>query len=387
MNPRRYPRPPISVLRDPTNAGLFDELFEMFAFSAHKRVEARHEGLSADYFDAAISEYPQLADALHDIRAATERRASEYLQRHLGGKVEDCVSHHPITRRAVRWRIALRAFLNNQETFRNSLAVNEIWGCPAYEAQEWRSLGDGMQTRDQIIAGKEQFEERLRRALPDREAEDIEFQWHVEDDEVEICVSIRGFGRGRGVSIASGQEPWVHRKTGTVSYDPHRGLLRARADKPIQLHMLLDALPTLARTDEDVEMPLEEGQVVDVGTVLDESFRLTHYFDDDITSVAIRELRLEQASHGDPNREELSPWSITINDNQDAINWLKVYAPRLHSGGARIGHLKLIMKVKDGAEVVATLEPPTRVLVSDARRFDQMSEFLIHNGFIRDAGA
>jgi len=98
------------------------------------------------------------------------------------------------------------------------------------------------------------------------------------------------------------------------------------------------------------------------------AFKFTFAADDDITHVALREVRIDEAQQTATGRLRRSPWHMTLADSENALKRLAGIAPDIDISDIRFVHAKIdvTIDVGDNETVVpVTIRPPRTVSMRD----------------------
>lgn len=99
-----------------------------------------------------------------------------------------------------------------------------------------------------------------------------------------------------------------------------------------------------------------------------DKFRFNFEPDGDITHVALREVRIDEAQLTATGRLRRSPWFMSLGDSENALRRLKEVAPEIDVGDVRIVHAKIDVTIEvDDSEIVVpvTIRPPRTVSMRD----------------------
>lgn len=98
------------------------------------------------------------------------------------------------------------------------------------------------------------------------------------------------------------------------------------------------------------------------------AFRFNFDLDGEITHVALREVRIDEAQLTATGRLRRSPWFLSLGDSENALRRLKEVAPEIDVGDVRIVHAKIDVTIEvDDSEIVVpvTIRPPRTVSMRD----------------------
>ncbi len=98
------------------------------------------------------------------------------------------------------------------------------------------------------------------------------------------------------------------------------------------------------------------------------AFKFDFQPDGEITHVALREVRVDEAQLTTTGRLRRSPWYLTLGDTENALRRLKDVAPEIDVADVRIVHAKIDVTIEvDDSEIVVpvTIRPPRTVSMRD----------------------
>ena len=98
------------------------------------------------------------------------------------------------------------------------------------------------------------------------------------------------------------------------------------------------------------------------------AFRFAFQPEGEITHVALREVRVDEAQLTTTGRLRRSPWYLTLGDSDNALRRLKDLAPEIDVADVRIVHAKIDVTIEvDDSEIVVpvTIRPPRTVSMRD----------------------
>lgn len=156
----------------------------------------------------------------------------------------------------------------------------------------------------------------------------------------------------------------------TIEYDPRRGSIAVGSKSAADAKKLIRLFGEHVLGDGDIfeASAKEELYTLAPLTRLGPAFRFHFDPDGDITHVALREVRVDEAQITATGRLRRSPWFLTLGDSENALKRLKEVASELDVGDVRIVHAKIDVTIEvDDSEIVVpvTIRPPRTVSMRD----------------------
>jgi hypothetical protein len=197
-------------------------------------------------------------------------------------------------------------------------------------------------------------------------------RWFEEEDLLRVLILHGSKAETKNVDQAGIEDTLKFREIvqSTIEYDPRRGSIAVGsksatdAKKLVKLfgeHVLGagDIFEASAKEELYTLAPLQRHGA---------AFRFSFDHEGEITHVALREVRIDEAQITATGRLRRSPWFLTLGDSENALRRLKDVAPEIDVADVRIVHAKIDVTMEvDGSEIVVpvTIRPPRTVSMRD----------------------
>jgi hypothetical protein len=170
----------------------------------------------------------------------------------------------------------------------------------------------------------------------------------------------------------------------TIEYDPRQGSIAVGSKSATDARKLARLFGEHVLGDKDIFEASAKEQLYTLEPLRRSgaAFRFRLDPDGDITHVALREVRVDEAQITTTGRLRRSPWFLTLGDSRNALQRLKDVASDLDIADLRIVHAKIDVTIEmDDAEVVVpvTIRPPRTVSMRDHSHERSILEMLEDN--------
>ncbi|WP_439527869.1 hypothetical protein [Pannonibacter sp.] len=240
----------------------------------------------------------------------------------------------------------------------------------------------------QEAAVREAFAEAVRAHFAGRyNGHYCDVRWFEEDDLLRILILHGSKAETRNVDQEGTEDTLKFREIiqSTIEFDPRRGAVSVGSKSATDAKALVRIFGKHVLGDADTFEAAASQQLYSLAPLQDHGQAFRFHIDPkgEITHVALRELRVDEAELTQTGRLRRSPWFLTINDASNAIARLKQIAADLDIRDLRIVHAKIEVTVEvDDVETVVpvTIRPPRTVSMRDHSHERLILEMLEHNG-------
>ena len=156
----------------------------------------------------------------------------------------------------------------------------------------------------------------------------------------------------------------------TIEYDPRRGAIAVGSKSPTDAKKLVRLFGEHVLGDGDIFEASAKEELYTLKPLQRHgaAFRFAFDPEGEITHVALREVRVDEAQITATGRLRRSPWFLTLGDSENALKRLKAVASELDVADMRIVHAKIDVTIEvDDSEIVVpvTIRPPRTVSMRD----------------------
>lgn len=197
-------------------------------------------------------------------------------------------------------------------------------------------------------------------------------RWFEEDDLLRVLVLHGSKPETKNVDQEGAEDTLKFREIvqSTIEYDQRRSAISVGSKSATDAKKLVKLFGAHVLGDGDI---FEASAREELYTLVPlqrhgERFRFAFDPDGDITHVALREVRIDEAQLTATGRLRRSPWFLALGDSENALRRLKDLAPEIEVADVRIVHAKIDVTIEvDGSEIVVpvTIRPPRTVSMRD----------------------
>ncbi|MGM0584709.1 MAG: hypothetical protein ACQEUZ_08660 [Pseudomonadota bacterium] len=289
--------------------------------------------------------------------------------------------------------IALVAWLDHRPIFERAL------GAAAFLAHSTKLERDGdredIEPRHNEAGVQEAFAEAARLHFASRyNGHYCDVRWFEEEDLLRVLILHGSKAETKNVDQEGAEDTLKFREIvqSTIEYDPRRGSIAVGSKSAPDAKKLVRLFGEHVLGDGDIFEASAKEQLYTLAPLQREGETFKFHFDPngEITHVALREVRVDEAEITRTGRLRRSPWFLTLGDSQNALKRLKDVASDLDIRDVRIVHAKIDVTIEvDDAEIVApvTIRPPRTVSMRDHSHERLILEMLEDNDIRKRRGA
>lgn len=339
--------------------------------------EAQRREAIFNLFARADMKFPaKLQFALYNISTLSTDAGARIIQEIATEAGVDMLAPHRVDRGDDDLRfsprfIALVTWLDHRAIFERALsAAAFLVHSSKLERDAERSDVD---PRHQEAGVQDEFTEAVRSYFASRyNGRYCDVRWFEEEDLFRILILHGSKPETKNVDQEGAEDTLKYREIvqSTIEYDPRRGSVAVGSKSAADAKKLARLFGEHVLGDKDIfeASAKEQLYTLDPLQKQGETLKLHLDPDGDITHVALREVRVDEAEITATGRLRRSPWFLTLGDSQNALRRLKDVAPDLDIADMRIVHAKLDVTIEvDDTEVVVpvTIRPPRTVSMRD----------------------
>ncbi|QYX57986.1 hypothetical protein K1T73_06285 [Roseovarius sp. SCSIO 43702] len=217
------------------------------------------------------------------------------------------------------------------------------------------------------------FTEAVRRHFASRyNGHYCDVRWFEEEDLLRVLILHGSKPETKNVDQEGTEDTLKFREIvqSTIEYDPRQGSIAVGSKSAADAKKLVKLFGEHVLGDKDIFEASAKEQLYTLEPLqkLGAAFKFHFDPDGDITHVALREVRVDEAQITTTGRLRRSPWFLTLGDSQNALKRLRDVASDLDIADLRIVHAKIDVTIEmDDAEVVVpvTIRPPRTVSMRD----------------------
>lgn len=211
-------------------------------------------------------------------------------------------------------------------------------------------------------------------------------RWFEEDDLLRVLILHGSKPETKNVDQEGAEDTLKFREIvqSTIEYDRRRSAVSVGSKSATDAKKLVRLFGAHVLGDGDIFEASAKEELYTLGPLQrhGEKFRFTFDPDGDITHVALREVRIDEAQLTATGRLRRSPWFLALGDFENALRRLKDLAPEIEVADVRIVHAKIDVTIEvDGSEIVVpvTIRPPRTVSMRDHSHERLILEMLENN--------
>lgn len=211
-------------------------------------------------------------------------------------------------------------------------------------------------------------------------------RWFEEEDLLRVLILHGSKPETKNIDQEGAEDTLKFREIvqSTIEYDPRRGSMTVGSKAAPDSKKLVKLFGEHILGDGDIFEASAKEQLYTLEPLQKQGAAFKFHFDPDgdITHVALREVRVDEAEITKTGRLRRSPWFLTLGDSQNALKRLKDVASGLDIADLRIVHAKIDVTIEvDDAEVVVpvTIRPPRTVSMRDHSHERLIREMLEDN--------
>lgn len=197
-------------------------------------------------------------------------------------------------------------------------------------------------------------------------------RWFEEDDLLRVLVLHGSKPETKNVDQEGAEDTLKFREIvqSTIEYDERRNAISVGSKSAADAKKLVKLFGAHVLGDGDIFEASAKEELYTLSPLQrhGERFRFAFDPDGDITHVALREVRIDEAQLTATGRLRRSPWFLALGDSENALRRLKDLAPEIEVADVRIVHAKIDVTIEvDGSEIVVpvTIRPPRTVSMRD----------------------
>ena len=267
--------------------------------------------------------------------------------------------------------VALVTWLDHRPVFDRALSAAAFL---AYSTKLERDAErDDVELRHHDAGMKDGFAEAARLHFASRyNGHYCDVRWFDEDDFLRVLILHGSKAETKNVDQEGIEDTLKFREIvqSTIEYDQRRGSIAVGSKSPADAKKLVKLFG---------EHVLGDGGIFDASAKEElytlaplhrhgAAFRFAFDPEGEITHVALREVRIDEAQLTATGRLRRSPWYLTLGDSENALGRLKDVAPEIDVADVRIVHAKIDVNIEvDDSEIVVpvTIRPPRTVSMRD----------------------
>ena len=199
-----------------------------------------------------------------------------------------------------------------------------------------------------------------------------EVRWFEEEDLLRVLILHGAKAETKNVDQEGVEDTVKLREIvqSTIEYDQRRGSIAIGSKSATDAKKLAKLFGDYVLGDEDIfeASAKEELYTLTPLQARGAAFRFAFDPEGEITHVALREVRIDEAQLTATGRLRRSPWFLTLGDSENALRRLKDVAPQIDITDVRIVHAKIdvTIEVDDNEYIVpVTIRPPRTVSMRD----------------------
>ena len=197
-------------------------------------------------------------------------------------------------------------------------------------------------------------------------------RWFEEEDLLRVLILHGSKPETKNVDQEGAEDTLKFREIvqSTIEYDQRRSAIAVGSKSATDAKKLVKLFGAHVLGDGDIFEASAKEELYTLGPLQrqGDKFRFNFEPDGEITHVALREVRIDEAQLTATGRLRRSPWFMSLGDSENALRRLKEVAPEIDVGDVRIVHAKIDVTIEvDDSEIVVpvTIRPPRTVSMRD----------------------
>lgn len=219
-------------------------------------------------------------------------------------------------------------------------------------------------------------------------------RWFEEEDLLRVLILHGSKAETKNVDQEGAEDTLKFREIvqSTIEYDPRRGSIAVGSKSAADAKKLVKLFGEHVLGDGDIFEASAKEELYTLAPLqrLGPAFRFRFDPEGEITHVALREVRVDEAQVTATGRLRRSPWFLTLGDSENALKRLKEVACELDVADVRIVHAKIDVTIEvDDSEIVVpvTIRPPRTVSMRDHSHERLILDMLEDNDIRKRRGA
>ena len=219
-------------------------------------------------------------------------------------------------------------------------------------------------------------------------------RWFEEEDLLRVLILHGSKAETKNVDQEGAEDTLKFREIvqSTIEYDPRRGSIAVGSKSAADAKKLVKLFGEHVLGDGDIFEASAKEELYTLAPLqrLGPAFRFRFDPEGEITHVALREVRVDEAQITATGRLRRSPWFLTLGDSENALKRLKEVACDLDVADVRIVHAKIDVTIEvDDSEIVVpvTIRPPRTVSMRDHSHERLILDMLEDNDIRKRRGA
>jgi hypothetical protein len=267
--------------------------------------------------------------------------------------------------------MALATWLDHRVVFDRALSAAAFL---AYSSKLERDADrESVEPRHHEKGVREAFTEEVRQHFVGRyNGHYCDVRWFEEEDLLRVLILHGSKPETKNVDQEGAEDTLKFREIvqSTIEYDLRQGAIAVGSKSATDAKKLVKLFGGHALGDSNIFEASAKEQLYTLEPLQRQGGAFKFHFDPegDITHVALREVRVDEAQTTRTGRLRRSPWFLTLGDSENALKRLKVVAPEIEIDDVRIVHAKIDVTIEvDGSETVVpvTIRPPRTVSMRD----------------------
>lgn len=339
--------------------------------------EAKRREAIFNLFAKADLKFPaKLQFALYNISTLSTEAGARIIQEIASETGVDVLAAHRVDGSADDLRftprfMALATWLDHRVLFDRALSGAAFL---AHSTKLERNADrEDVDPRHQEIGVKEAFAEAVRLHFAGRyNGHYCDVRWFEEEDLLRVLILHGSKPETKNVDQEGAEDTLKFREIvqSTIEYDPREGAIAIGSKSATDAKKLVKLFGDRVLGDEDIFEASAKEQLYTLEPLQKQGVAFKFHFDPegDITHVALREVRVDEAQITTTGRLRRSPWFLTLGDSENALKRLKLVAPEIEIDDVRIVHAKIDVTIEvDDSEIVVpvTIRPPRTVSMRD----------------------
>ena len=197
-------------------------------------------------------------------------------------------------------------------------------------------------------------------------------RWFEEEDLLRVLILHGSKPETKNVDQEGAEDTLKFREIvqSTIEYDQRRSAIAVGSKSATDAKKLVKIFGAHILGDGDIFEASAKEELYTFGPLRRHgaAFRFTFDPEGEITHVALREVRVDEAQLTATGRLRRSPWFLTLGDSENALRRLKEVASEIDISDVRIVHAKIDVAIEvDDSEIVVpvTVRPPRMVSMRD----------------------
>ena len=267
--------------------------------------------------------------------------------------------------------IALVTWLDHRAIFNRALSAAAFL---AFSSKlELNTDREDVEPRHNEAGVQEAFAEAARRHFASRyNGHFCDVRWFEEEDLIQVLILHGSKAETKNVDQGGTEDTVKYREIvqSTIEYDLRQGAIAVGSKAMPDARKLVELFGEHVLGDGKIFEASAKEQLYTLAPLQRQGVAFRFRFDPEgeITHVALREIRVDEAEITKTGRLRRSPWFLTMGDSENALKRLKNLASALDVGDLRIVHVKIDVTIEvDSTEIVVpvTIRPPRTVSMRD----------------------